>query len=123
MAEEIRQGASTPRAAAPSYSARPGGSCCRGDTIFLHVLDWPKDTLTLPAIGPKIKSARALTGGDVTWKQSDAGIEVSVPKEKRDPIDTIIEFKLDGSAAEIKPIKTHPDSAASGNRSALAGPE
>ena len=97
----------------PFILGKTGGSCYSGKTIYLHILEWPGDTLNLPAIGPKIKSARALTGGNVTWKQTDAGIEISVPKEKRDEIDTIIALELDGSAAGIEPIMTDSASAVS----------
>jgi alpha-L-fucosidase len=89
----------------PFILGKTGGSCYKGNTIYLHVLDWPQDTLRLPAIAPKIRSARALTGGEVTWKQSDTAIELSVPKASRDEIDTIIELKLTSSAADIKPIR------------------
>ena len=90
----------------PFMLGKTGGSCYRGKTIYLHILDWPGDMLTLPAISPKIKSAKVLTGGEATWKQTDAGIEISVPKDKRDEVDTIIALDLDGTAAEIKPIRT-----------------
>jgi alpha-L-fucosidase len=90
----------------PFILSKTGGSCYRGNTIYLHILDWPGDTFTLPAIKLKINSAKFLTGGKVTWKQTDEGIELSIPKEQRNEIDTIIEFKLDGSAAGIEPVKT-----------------
>ena len=46
-----------------------------------------------------------LTGGTATVKQSDQGIEVSVPEDQRDPIDTIVKLELDGPAADIPVIK------------------
>ena len=89
----------------PFILGKVGGSVYRDKRIYLHILEWPGDTLKLPVIKPKIKKVQALTGGDVTWKQTDAGIEISVPKDKRDDIDTIIMLELDGPAAGIEPIK------------------
>jgi alpha-L-fucosidase len=91
----------------PFLLGKAGGSAYRGKTVYLHIFRWPGDTLKLPAIKPKIKSARALTGGKVTWTQTGAGIEISVPKDQRDDIDTIIELKLNHSAAGIEPIKAN----------------
>ena len=101
----------------PFILGKTGGSCYRSKALYLHILDWPGDTLNLPAIGPKMRSARGLTGGNVTWKQTDAGIEISVPREKRDEIDTIIALELDVSAAPIEPIGMKSGSAVSGNPS------
>ena len=88
----------------PFVLGQTGGSCYKGKTIYLHILDWPGDTLKLPAIGPKIKSAKVLTGGKATWNQTAAGIEISVSKENRDEIDTVIALELDSNAAGIAPI-------------------
>jgi hypothetical protein len=57
--------------------------------------------LTLPPIEPRIVGHRVLTGGEAVVTQTDAGIEVSVPADRRDPIDTIIRLELDGPAGEI----------------------
>ena len=51
------------RAAAPS--ARVPGSQARrkGHTIYVHVLSWPGDSITLPNLTKKILSSSLLTGG------------------------------------------------------------
>jgi alpha-L-fucosidase len=82
------------------FAAGPwGGSTYRGNTIYLHILDWPEDTLTLPALERKIVASRSLTGQTVTVRQMDEVIEVAVPPTDREAIDTIIALKLDGPAA------------------------
>jgi len=78
-----------------------GGSTHKGNVIYLHILRWPGDTITLPAIPRKIVKTRLLTGGEATVKQTDAGIEVSVPAAQRDPIDTIVNLELDGPATGL----------------------
>jgi len=73
-----------------------GGSTHKGKVIYLHILRWPADTIKLPSIRPHIVKHSVLTGGEVTMKQTADGIEVSVPQNARDKIDTIIKLELDG---------------------------
>ncbi|MHC4122668.1 MAG: alpha-L-fucosidase [Planctomycetota bacterium] len=76
----------------------------KGNTIYIHVLQWPSDSIKLWALRKKkIRSYSVLTGGTVTLKQSDI-IELSVPEADRNEIDTIIKLELDGPTSEIKPI-------------------
>jgi alpha-L-fucosidase len=76
-----------------------GGSTHKGNTIYLHILRWPSDTITLPAIPRKIVTTSVLTGGEATVEQTNTGIEVSVPAAQRDPMDTIVKLELDGPAS------------------------
>ncbi len=45
-----------------------------------------------------------LTGGEATVKQTEAGIEITVPKSDRQEIDTIVALELDKPAIDIAPI-------------------
>ena len=76
-----------------------GGSTHKGNTIYLHILRWPSDTISLPAIERKIVRHSLLAGGSATVKQSAAGIEVSVPAARRHAVDTIVKLELDGPVA------------------------
>ena len=40
-------------------------STCKGNTIYVHVLTWPGDTITLPALPKRIVGSSLLTGGTV----------------------------------------------------------
>ncbi|MBW7989672.1 MAG: hypothetical protein FVQ84_06610 [Planctomycetes bacterium] len=85
---------------------KPGGwgaSTHKGNTIYIHVLNWQEDTLTLPPIPKKIIASSVMTGGTVTVKQTKKAIEISVPKSYRREIDTIIVLELDGTAKAISP--------------------
>jgi alpha-L-fucosidase len=82
-----------------------GGSTNRGNTIYLHILRWPADTIKLPAIPRRIVRASVLTRGMCTATQTAAGVEVSVPKEWRQPVDTIVKLELDGPARSIDAIR------------------
>ena len=90
-----------------------GGSTHQGNTIYLHILRWPAETITLPAIKPRIVKHTILTGGAATVRQTEAGIEISVPADQRDAIDTIVKLELDASAKNIPAIKPQPNGAAS----------
>jgi alpha-L-fucosidase len=100
----------------PFKPAPWGAATCKGNTICLHVLKWQQDPLTLPAIPRKILSSRVLTGGTASVKQSDAGIEISVPKPDRQELDTIVALELDGPAFEIKPLASSSGSLAAGKK-------
>jgi alpha-L-fucosidase len=76
----------------------------KGNTIYLHILDWPQDVLKLPALSAKIVKSSLLTGGDVQVNQTDDAVEISVPKGDRQAIDTIVVLELDKPAIEIAPI-------------------
>ena len=76
----------------------------KGNTIYVHILNWPGDTVTLPAINKKIIAGSLLTGGSVKLKQTPEGIEISVPKQYRRELDTIVKLRLDGPAGRIEPV-------------------
>ena len=88
----------------PFKPGKWGASTCREETIYLHVLNWPGDGLILPTIDKKITASRLLTGGNLTLRQTADGIRISVPKENRQEIDTIVALTLDGNAFDIPPV-------------------
>jgi len=74
-----------------------GGSTYRDETIYLHLLQWPADTLSLPALSQHIARARLLTAdGEVSWAQDSQSVRIFVPQAQRDSIDTIIELTVEG---------------------------
>jgi alpha-L-fucosidase len=73
-------------------------------TIYVHILAWPEEVLTLPALPATIVDSSVLTGGEGTVKQTEAGIEIAVPKPDQQEIDTIVALKLDKPAIGIAPI-------------------
>jgi alpha-L-fucosidase len=88
---------------------RPGVWGCstrRGATVYLHLLDWDSDSLNLPPLPRRVLAARALTGGSVGVKQTAEGLDITLPKSDRIATDTIVELRLDGSVAGLKPIST-----------------
>ena len=91
-------------------------STYRDSTIYVHILDWSDQTITLPALPKRILSASLLTGGSVNVRQTADAIVIGVREEYRDPIDTIVELTLDGPAAEIAPLALPSASLAAGKK-------
>jgi alpha-L-fucosidase len=78
-----------------------GVSTRKSNTIYLHVLEWLDDTLRLPAIPAKVVRSRVLSGGKAGVRQTEMGLEVSVPESDRQPVDTIVALELDRSALDL----------------------
>jgi alpha-L-fucosidase len=88
----------------PFKPAKHLASTRKDNTVFLHILAWPEETLKLPALPAKIVKSSALTGGETTAKQTADGIEITVPKSDRQEVDTIVVLELDRPALDIEPI-------------------
>jgi alpha-L-fucosidase len=83
-----------------------GVSTCRDTTIYLHLLCPPTTTVELLPIEANIVHSTLLTGGEVSVKQSDKNILISVPAGYWQEVDTIVSLELDRPAIEIKPLST-----------------
>jgi alpha-L-fucosidase len=80
----------------PFTNGKWGGSTHRGETVFLHVFDWPGETLRLGALPQKILKARTFPGGtEVAYRQTERGVDVTVPSGQRENPVTIVELTLD----------------------------
>jgi alpha-L-fucosidase len=80
----------------PFTNGKWGGSTHRGTTVYLHVFDWPGDTLRLGALPQKITQATVFPGGtNVACVQTARGVDVTVPAAERDTPVTVIELTLD----------------------------
>jgi alpha-L-fucosidase len=73
----------------------------KGNVIYVHVLRHTGDTIELPAIGCKIKSASVLSGGNATFSNRDGTLILAVPPDRLDAGDTVIKLELDGSAMNL----------------------
>jgi alpha-L-fucosidase len=83
-----------------------GTSTHKGNTIYLHVLDWQGKYLYMPPTGKKIVASRLLSGGAVKTEVTPQAMRIEIAEKYRDPVDTIIVLELDGPASEIRP--RHP---------------
>ncbi len=75
---------------------RPWGvTTHKGDTVYVHVLDWADPVLSLPALPGRVKSARMLKDGrPVVVQQGAFGVTLQVPDAARDPLDTVVVLEI-----------------------------
>jgi alpha-L-fucosidase len=67
----------------------------RGDTVFVHILDWPDRALAIPPItGRVVRAVRLGTNTPVEFAQSGAGVTLNVPIVA-DEVDRVIALTLD----------------------------
>src|SRR5262249_55125136 len=68
-----------------------GATTRRGDTIFVHVLDWPDRSLSLPLFGLRVVRASVLTSSaSVRFDESPDGITLALPPTAPDEPDRVI---------------------------------
>jgi alpha-L-fucosidase len=78
----------------PFPNSEWGGFTHKDNIIYIHVLDWSKMPELLPAIDRKIRKATCLSGGKVSFSQSQNGLKISVSGQPENTIDTIIKLEL-----------------------------
>lgn len=67
----------------------------KGDRVFVHILRWSDNVLTIPSWGKKIKAAKVYgTTTSVRFAENEYGITLQIPPGGRQEFDTIIELQL-----------------------------
>jgi alpha-L-fucosidase len=68
-----------------------GGTTRRGDTVFVHVLDWPERVLALPLAPRSVRAARLLRGGrPVPIRAAGDALVIMLPQRDPDEIDQVV---------------------------------
>jgi alpha-L-fucosidase len=68
-----------------------GATTQRGDTVFVHVLEWPDRVLSLPSFGARIVGASMMKSGErVPFVQSDDGITLTLPPAEAGERDRVV---------------------------------
>jgi alpha-L-fucosidase len=67
----------------------------RGDTVFVHVLDWPDRALSLPPLGKRVRRAVMLAGGAaVPVAETATGVTLTLPAATGEEIDRVVVLEL-----------------------------
>ncbi len=67
----------------------------KGNKIYVHILNWQDETLTIPKFGKKVVSAKLFQDkAPVKFAENDFGFSLMVPKAKMNEVDTIIELEV-----------------------------
>ncbi len=81
-----------------------GGTCHKGNKLYLHVYDWPMEGLGFDPLPSKVIAARTLTGATVVCKQSVDEFTVEVARKDREKPVTVIELTLEHAGC----VGSHP---------------
>ena len=88
------------------FPSLPWGRCTRkGQTLYLHVFDWPADgNLVVPLVN-EVKKATLLArpGVKLEVEQETTDVVLTVPKTAPDAIDTVIALQIEGEPKIIMP--------------------
>ena len=67
----------------------------RGDTVYVHVLEWNDSLLALPPVGRPVAGARMLaTGEPVRFVESESGLTLTLPPGGVDEPDRVVVLEL-----------------------------
>jgi alpha-L-fucosidase len=83
--------------AGPFEALEWGRATRKGNLLYLHVFDWPKGELRVPALQNEVKKAYLLAQPDQTLKVNKAAdaLTIAVPGQAPDPIATVVVLELD----------------------------
>ena len=79
----------------------------KGNKVFVFVKQWDGDSIELPALPAKIRSARLITGGSVTIDKNAHTWKIHVPEVFHRPVATIVELTLNKDAMKMDTVKIH----------------
>jgi alpha-L-fucosidase len=89
----------------PFLPGEYGVSTHQGNTVYVHVLQWPEGPLVLPALPARVVRASRLDSGELSWSQGEHGIELTALVGARDAIDTIVKLEFDQPVTALKPVE------------------
>ncbi len=73
-----------------------GRTTRKGNTIYVHVFEWPKGALEIAGLKSHTISARLLAGGrPVKFKQSGDRVWLTLPEEASDPSVSVIALRTE----------------------------
>jgi alpha-L-fucosidase len=95
-----------------------GASTCRGDTVYVHILNWKgiESKLILPPLPARIVKCSMLTGGSASVKRTRKAIQIAVPASARQEPDTIVVLQLDKPAFDLQPVSMEGPGMVKGGR-------
>ena len=87
-------------------SPRPWGATTqRGDTVFVHVLDWRDRLLAIPLVGRRVTRATMLVGGAaLDFEQTSDGLRLTLPNDSAGEPDRVIVLRTARAISAIGSI-------------------
>ena len=94
-------------ATASPFPEIPWGYCTvNGSKLYLHVFDWPENgLLQLKGLRNKVLKVATLANREraLSFKQDAGVVEIKVPREPLDPINSVLVMEIEGTA-EVDPV-------------------
>jgi len=95
------------------YGTRPlgvpaqpwGWPVSKDGRIYLHILNWPGQRLTLPGVKSRVTAARWLNGGELRFETGADGVTLHLPAAAPDPVDSIAVLELAVEPHAPAPVK------------------
>jgi alpha-L-fucosidase len=81
-----------------------GGSTHKGNTVWIHVLNWTGSTIVFDPLPYRITDAKLLTGGTVDCRNTAESLTIKVAKANQDPLDTIVQLTLDRDVPDTQVV-------------------
>jgi alpha-L-fucosidase len=76
-------------------SPRPWGvTTQRGDSVFVHVLDWRDRVLSIPSLGGVVAAAMLGTGASVAVNQTESSVTLTLPSPAGDEPDRVVVVRI-----------------------------
>lgn len=75
----------------------------KGEVVYVHILKADRNTIKLPALPRKIKTASMLGGEKINFELASGKFILHLPK-KHGPLPTVIKMELDGSVMDVPAI-------------------
>ena len=77
-------------------SAREWGVMTQtGTKIYVHILNWQDETLTLPKLGKKVITAKLfIDKSAIKFLENDFGLSLQIPKAKMNNVDAVVELEV-----------------------------
>ena len=84
----------------PWYPEKWGGSTYRGNKVFVHITEEMQTGLKLTPVQNKILSAEIITGGIVSFSQTEKAVKLDFEKPKKGTESIIIELTFENEIAQ-----------------------
>jgi alpha-L-fucosidase len=88
----------------PYYPTKTYAATRNSDTVYIHAFQFAGDSVLLPELPAKVKSATLLDGTPVTFEQPSGSLRLIVSASRRDANITVVKLKLAEDPMKLVPI-------------------
>jgi alpha-L-fucosidase len=91
--------------AGPYMPGKWFASTCKQNKVYIHLLKWPDNSITLPNIkGYKLKTATIMKGAELKFKKNKDQLIIELPDQAPNPFNSVVILEYSKPLSDIKPI-------------------